>query len=195
AIALTAGRAVRVLPFRGFRKAITEPTSRIGTREGADGPIRNPRWFDSRTTSTPHSPRQPHWRNELLNIKKKALGIGMSAGLIASLFATAFVPAALAAITIGSAGNVPVGGTSATTATFTFTEQAINSIPTNTAGSFTVTIAPSSGLATNVSFVGTPSTALSTGSLGATASIAGNVLTVNIAGSDTANIESVIVTG
>ena len=132
---------------------------------------------------------------QLLNIKKKAMGIGMSAGLIASLLATAMAPSALAAITIGSAGNVPVGGTSATAATFTFTEQAIASIPTNTAGSFTVTIAPAAPGAGSVSFVGTPSTAGSTGSLGATASIAGPVLTVNIAGSDVVNIESIIVTG
>jgi len=130
-----------------------------------------------------------------LNIKKKALGIGMSAGLIASLLATAVAPAALAAITIGSAGNVPVGGTSATAASFTFTEQAIASIPTNTAGSFTVTIAPAAPITGSVSFVGTPSTVGSTGSLGATASIAGSVLTVNIAGSDTGNIESIFVTG
>ena len=130
-----------------------------------------------------------------MNIKKKALGIGMSAGLIASLLATAVAPAALAAVTIGSVGNVPVGGTSATSGTFTFSEQAIASIPTNTAGSFTVTIAPAAPGLGSVSFVGTPSTALSTGSLGATASIAGSVMTVNIAGSDTANVESVIVTG
>ncbi len=130
-----------------------------------------------------------------MSIKKKALGIGMSAGLIASLFATAVAPSVLAAITVGSAGNVPVGGTSALPVSFTFTEQAVNSIPTNTAGSFTVTIAPAAPGAGSVSFVGIPSTAGSTGSLGASASIAGNVLTVNIAGSDTVNIESIFISG
>ncbi len=130
-----------------------------------------------------------------MNIKKKALGIGMSAGLIASLLATAIAPAALAAITIGSAGNVPVGGTSASNVSFQFTEQAIASIPTNAVGSFTVTIAPAAPGLGSVSFAGTPSTGASTGSLGATASIAGSVLTVNIAGSDTTQIESIFVTG
>jgi hypothetical protein len=126
---------------------------------------------------------------------KKAIGAGTSAALIASLLATAVAPSAFAAITVGSAGNVPVGGTSANNVSFTFTEQSIAAIPTNTAGSFTVTIAPASGPATNLSFVGTPSTAGSTGSLGASASIAGNVLTVNIAGSDTLNVESIFITG
>jgi hypothetical protein len=128
-----------------------------------------------------------------LNIKKKALGIGMSAGLIASLLATAVAPAALAAITVGSAGNVPVGGTSATPATFTFTENLATSL-TNAAGSFTVQILDSASAPT-VSFSGTPSAALSTGSLGASATIAGNLLTVSIAGSDVANVESIIITG
>ncbi|MHB8672397.1 MAG: beta strand repeat-containing protein [Candidatus Limnocylindrales bacterium] len=117
----------------------------------------------------------------------------MSAGLIASLFATAVAPSVLAAITVGSAGNVPVGGTSAANVSFTFTEQAANSL-SNNPGSFTVTILDSASNPT-VSFVGTPSTAGSTGSLGASASIAGNKLTVSIAGSDTANIESIFISG
>jgi hypothetical protein len=126
---------------------------------------------------------------------KKVIGAGTSAALIASLLATAVAPSAFAAITVGSAGNVPVGGTSANNVSFTFTEQAIASIASSTAGSFTVTIAPASGPATNLSFVGTPSTVGSTGSLGATASIAGNVLTVSIAGSDTLHVESIFVSG
>ena len=121
----------------------------------------------------------------------------MSAALLGSLFATVAAPAAFASVTVGSAGNVPTGGTSASNVSFTFTEQAIASIATNAAGSFTVTIAPAGGTTatSSVSFVGTPSTTGSTGSLGASASVAGNVLTVSIAGSDTNNIESIFVTG
>ncbi len=53
----------------------------------------------------------------------------------------------------------------------------------------------SAGSGTTVSFVGTPSTAKSPGSLGASATVSGNVLTVSILDSDTLNIEPVIVTG
>ncbi|MBF6604782.1 MAG: hypothetical protein IVW53_04280 [Chloroflexi bacterium] len=129
-----------------------------------------------------------------MSIKKKALSIGMSAGLIASLFATAVAPTALAAITVGNAGNVPVGGTSAANVSFTFTEQAIASL-SNNPGTFTVTILPALPGAGSVSFVGTPSTAGSTGSLGAYASIAGNALTIGISGSDVNNIESIFISG
>jgi hypothetical protein len=139
-----------------------------------------------------------------LSITKKAISIGLSGAMLASLAATVVAPAALAAVTVGSVGVVPVGGSStANNLQLTFTEQAINSIPTNSAGSFTVAICDSAGFATYpactdagaVSFIGTPSTAASTGSLGASASIAGNVLTVSIAGSDPSQIESVIVSG
>lgn len=129
-----------------------------------------------------------------MNRFKKAISVGMSATLLASLFTVIAAGTASAATTVGSVGNVPVGGTSANTATFTFSEQAIASIATNAAGSFTVTIAPfAAGGA--VTFSGTPSVAGSTGSLGASASVAGSVLTVNIAGSDTANQETIIVSG
>ena len=134
-----------------------------------------------------------------MNLAKKALSLGTSAALVASLLATVVAPSAFAAITVGSAGNVPVGGTSANPVSFAFTEQSAAAITTNAAGSFTVTIAPTGGTTATsfVSFVGTPITTspASTGSLGATASIAGNVLTVNIAGSDTANIETIFVSG
>src|ERR1019366_4720110 len=128
AIALTAGRAVRVLPFRGFRKAITQtnqPDRDRGRSRRADPNSPMVRLPDHEHTS---SPRQPHWRNELLNIKKKALGIGMSAGLIASLLATAVAPSVFASTAVVSAGVVPVGGTSATAASFQFCE--------NTAGAW-----------------------------------------------------------
>jgi hypothetical protein len=131
-----------------------------------------------------------------LNLAKKALSLGTSAALVASLLATVAAPAAFAAITVGSAGNVPQGGTSANNVSFTFTEQAVGSLgaailpAVNPGGSFTVTLGPA-----GVTFSGTPSTAGSTGSLGASASVAGNVLTVSIAGSDSNNIETINVTG
>ena len=125
---------------------------------------------------------------------KKAISAATSAALLASLLATAVAPSAFAAVTVGSAGNVPVGGTSANNVSFTFTEQAIASLA-NSAGHFTVTIAPAAPGAGSVTFTGTPSLAGTPGSLGATASIVGSVLTVNFTNSDTANIESIFVTG
>jgi hypothetical protein len=141
---------------------------------------------------------------------KKAISAATSAALLASLLATAVAPSAFAATTVGSAGNVPVGGTSANNVSFTFTEQAINSIATNASGSFTVTICDNAGVTVEatpnlspvctapgrVTFSGTPSVVGSTGSLGASASlIAPNVLQVSIGGSDTANIESIFISG
>ena len=126
---------------------------------------------------------------------KKAISAALTATMLASLFTVIAASTAFAAITVTSAGNVPIGGTSASTTTLTFCEQAAASIATNTAGSFTVTIAPAAPAAGSVTFSGTPSTVGSTGSLGATASIAGSVLTVNIAGSDTVNVECIVVSG
>jgi hypothetical protein len=136
---------------------------------------------------------------------KKAVSAATTAALLASLLATAVAPSALAAITVVSAGNVPTGGTSATNVSFTFKEEANASLD-NGSGSFTVTLCDSDGVAVgpppvctgaagNLSFVGTPLTTGSTGSLGASASIAGNVLTVNVSASDTGNIETIFVTG
>jgi hypothetical protein len=140
------------------------------------------------------------------------LSLGTSAALVASLVATVAASAAFASVPIvGSAGNVPIGGTSAANVSFTFTEQAVNSILlSTTSGSFTVTICDAAGVTVpltpaaspvctvpgTVSFSGTPSVVGSTGSLGASASlIAPNVLQISIAGSDTANIESILISG
>jgi hypothetical protein len=144
-----------------------------------------------------------------LNLAKKALSLGTSAALVASLLATVAAPAAFASVPIvGNAGNVPVGGTSAANVSFTFTEQTATSIATNASGSFTVTICDATLPVTvppaacsnpgGVSFSGTPSVVGSTGSLGASASlIAPNVLKVSISGSDTSSqgIESIFISG
>jgi len=88
---------------------------------------------------------------------------------------------------------VPRGGTSSGTATFTFTENTAACLP-NVAmpGALTVTINDIDG--GDVTFSGTP-VVTAPGSLGATASVVGNVLTINFAGSDVVNIEQVSVSG
>ncbi len=123
---------------------------------------------------------------------KKAISAATSAALLASLLATAVAPSAFAAITVGNVGTIAQGGTSATAATFTFTENSATAL--GTTGTFTVTITPAAPGAGTVTFVGTP-TVSGPGSLGATASAAGNVLTINIAGFDNNNIETLVIGG
>ena len=129
-----------------------------------------------------------------MNKWKKAISVGMSATLLASLFTVIAASSALAAVTVTSAGNVPIGGTSANPTTWVFTESSVTGIPTNGPGSFTVTIAPAAPGLGAVTFSGTPVVS-APGSLGATATATGSVLTVSWTNSDLANIESITVTG
>jgi hypothetical protein len=134
-----------------------------------------------------------------LNKWKKAISVGMSASLLASLFTMIAASSAMAAVTVTSAGNVPLDGTSTGTATFVFTEQAIDSLAAG-AGSLTVEIGDSNDLVNNttaneVQWSGTPVVS-GPGSLGTkTATIAGDTLTVTWTNSDILNVESLTVTG
>ena len=128
-----------------------------------------------------------------MSIRRKVFSIGTSAALLASLLTAIAAPAAFASVTVTSAGNVPQDGTSAGTATFVLTEQAIGSL-TNAAGSIDITIAPAAPIVGAVTFSGTPVVS-APGSLGASASIVGSVLTVSWTNSDVANIESITVSG
>jgi hypothetical protein len=114
----------------------------------------------------------------------------MSATLLASLFTVIAAGSAMASVTVTSAGNIPVGGTSAGSATFVFTESAIGAF--TGAGSFDVVIDDSDG--GDVTFTGTPVVS-APGSLGATASIAGDTLHIATTGADNLNVESITVTG
>ena len=138
-----------------------------------------------------------------MNIGRKVFSVGMSAALAASLLATIAVPAALASISQTSAGNVAQGYTSAGTATILFTENAINAL-TNT-GTMTVTICDSAATGgppatipcsdgTQVTWAGTPVIS-APDSLGASVSIAANVLTIKITGHDDSNVETIAVSG
>ena len=134
-----------------------------------------------------------------MNIRRKVFSIGTSAALLASLLTAIAAPAAFASVTVTSAGNVPLDGTSTGTVTFVFAELAIDSLPAG-AGSLTVEIGDSDDLvngttANEVQFSGTPVVS-GPGSLGTkTASIVGDTLTVTWTNSDILNIESLTVTG
>jgi len=126
-----------------------------------------------------------------LNKWKKAISVGTSAALLASLFTAMVAGPVSASVSATSAGTFAPGTTSPNTVTFTFVERSAALLAG--ASSLTVTINDVDG--GDVVFSGTPSTAGSTGSLGATAVAAGNLLTVSWAASDAANIETIIVSG
>ncbi len=129
-----------------------------------------------------------------MNLMKKAVSAATSAALLASLLATAVAPSVAASTLVTTAGVVPVGGTSATPASFQFCENTATSWPAATTGTITVTIAPYSGLATNVSFTNAtggapvPTFTQNPGGVGASATASGNVLTVTIGGGDGVNV-------
>ena len=103
-------------------------------------------------------------------------------------------PPAFASVTVAGVGTIQRGASSVATLRLSFNEAKVAAIGRGP-GSFEVALTDSAGSGTTVSFVGTPSTAKSPGSLGASATVSGNLLTVHIVDSDTLNIEPVIVTG
>jgi hypothetical protein len=103
-------------------------------------------------------------------------------------------PPAFSSMTVAGVGTIQRGGSSGTTLTLSFNEASVATIGPGP-GSFEVTLTDGAGSTTTLTFIGTPSAAKSPGSLGASAAVSGNVLTVKIVDSDTVNIEPVIVTG
>lgn len=127
-----------------------------------------------------------------MNRFKKAFSVGMSAALLATLFATTVAPAVLAApvASVTSAGSVPREGTSAGTASFSFTEDGIADWDN---GTLTVTILDNADNPT-VHFVGA-GTLTAPDSLGASLSVGDNSFTVTITDGDDLNQELFSVTG
>ncbi len=147
-----------------------------------------------------------------MGITKKAISLGTTAALLASLAAVVVAPAAAFADTsVTSAGSVPAGGTSAGTATFVFNDDSTfvtggsggfcHVLGSATSGTLTVTLTDSAAQST-ISFVGTP-VVTAPSSLGASAAIStsgvsgasNDVLTVTITGCDPNNPEQVTVSG
>jgi hypothetical protein len=103
-------------------------------------------------------------------------------------------PLAFASVTVAGVGMIQRAGASGPALTLSFNEASVAAFGPGP-GSFEVKLTDSAGSTTAVTFTGAPSTAKSPGSLGASASVSGNVLTVRILDSDTVNIEPIIVTG
>jgi hypothetical protein len=141
-----------------------------------------------------------------LSITKKAVSVGISAAMLASLVGALVAPAAaLADSSITGPITVGAGGTSATAPTFifndnsTFTSGIAGGGFPNAGGALTYTICDSSGNATcttgdTLSFTGTP-VLTAPASLGASISVSGNSFTVTTTGRDPNNSEQFSVTG
>ena len=123
---------------------------------------------------------------------KKAVSAATSAALLASLLATAVAPSVAASTLVTTAGVVPVGGTSATAASFQFCENTALSWPAATTGTITVTITPyAAGSVTFTNATGgapVPTFTQNPGGVGASATASGNLLTVTIGGGDGVNV-------
>ena len=128
------------------------------------------------------------------NTSKKALSLGLAATLLATLGAAIVAVPALASTSGTSAGNVLPGGSSAGTASFTLTENAVNGF-SNAGGTLVVTITDTLGAST-VHFTGVPVLS-APGSLGATVALgsAGTSFNVATVGADNTNIEPITVSG
>ena len=128
------------------------------------------------------------------NTTKRTVALGLVATLLATLGAAAGAVPALASTSVTSAGNVLPGGTSAGTASFTLTENAIAGF-SNAGGTLVVTITDRLGAST-VHFTGTP-VRTAPGSLRATVALgsAGTSFIITTLGADDINMEQITVSG
>lgn len=135
--------------------------------------------------------------------RRKAASVGLSATLLASLFATALAPIAFAATSVSSAGSVARGATSSGTVSITLTENTAACLTAVGVGQspnpavaddLRITLTDSAASAGTVDFSGTP-TIVAPGSLGATAAVTGGDLVIQLTGTDTANVEQITVSG
>jgi hypothetical protein len=138
-----------------------------------------------------------------LNRWKKAISVGMSASLLASLFTVIAASSVLAAANITSAGSVARGSTTTGTVTITLTENTAACLTAVMVGQspnpavpddIRVALTDFLGSAATVDFAGTP-TITAPGSLGASAAVSGGDLVIQLTGTDTVNVEQIIVTG
>jgi hypothetical protein len=130
---------------------------------------------------------------------KKAISVGTSAALLASLLATAVAPAVLGAstdygFTVTGAGSIPTTGTSgAVSIAVNETEKTGWNSGPNT---LTFTLNDADGNGATVAWSGTPAITGAPGSLGTfTTTKAANVLTVHFTTSNTGQIENFSITG
>jgi hypothetical protein len=134
------------------------------------------------------------------------VSIALTATLLSSLLATIAAPAVFGAVSVTSAGTVPIGGTSTGTASFQFTENSAACFqdtgdipPAPLAGNeLTVTIFDQADAST-VHFVGIPQV-VAPGSLGHSVTLSStnttnDTININFANSDDFNVEQITISG
>ncbi|MGE5156152.1 MAG: hypothetical protein ACM3JP_01495 [Betaproteobacteria bacterium] len=135
-----------------------------------------------------------------MNKWKKAISVGMSAALVASLFSTIAAGTVLAAatdygFTVTGAGNIPTTGTSGAVSIAVTEGQATGWDAAGNTLTFTMTDSSGAGDPT-IDWAGTPAISGAPGSLtGITVSKSLNVLTVSFTASNTAQIENFTISG
>ena len=124
-----------------------------------------------------------------LNRFRKAISVGMTATLLASLMATVAAPAAFAALTSTTGGTIVPGGGSSAVFTLTAAEDSVADFGN---GSFTVNVRDNAGVDVNVTWdtSSVPSVTVLAGVGGATAGFVGDTLVVNVTGTDVTKIDS-----
>jgi len=131
---------------------------------------------------------------------KKAVSAATSAALLASLLATAVAPAASADVVTGitGIGNVPYPGSSGVV-TVSLHEQHVGDLIHT--GYLYITLhhqdkaTPPAYTLNTPTWTGTPVLSTAAGSLGASVSISGPVMSIKITGYDTSSTEDIVVTG
>ena len=129
-----------------------------------------------------------------MSLWKKAVSVGTSAALVASLLATVAAPAVFAANTSAGGGTIYPGAGSSATFSLTFAEDAVGQFSN---GSFAVDVADSAGVNGNATFVTTvaPTITRNAGLGTASAGFIGDQLVVNVGGTDPTKIDSWTISG
>ncbi len=126
-----------------------------------------------------------------MNRFRKAISVGVTATLLASLMATVAAPAAFAALTSTTGGTIVPGGSSSAAFTLTAAEDTVTDFSN---GSFTVAVYDSVGddTATDVNWdtSSVPSVTVNAGVGGATAGFVDDTLVVTVTGTDVTKIDS-----
>jgi len=134
---------------------------------------------------------------------KKAISVGLTSTLLASLFTVIAASSAFASASVTSGGSVARGSTTTAGVTIQLNENTAACLTAVGVGQspnpavaddLVITLTDSAASAATVDFVGTP-TITAPGSLGASAALSGGNLVIQLTGTDTINVEAITVSG
>lgn len=134
---------------------------------------------------------------------KKAISVGLTSTLLASLFTVIAATSVFASASVTSGGSVARGSTTTGGVTIQLNENTAACLTAVGVGQspnpavaddLVITLTDSAASAATVDFTGTP-TITAPGSLGASAALSGGNLVIQLTGTDTINIEAITVSG